>query len=217
MKYNILCFGDSNTWGYDPGTGQRLDKELRWPGVLARELGENYNVIEDSISGCTTVFSDPYDDLRNGKENLGHALAAHAPLSLLIISLGTNDLKYTNALGSSKGLNELLRRLDNVDGVYPVPSGIPNFPEGTKVLVISPIALHEEIYDRRPEAFLRSKYEESLLFAEYYEPVARAHKAYFLDAAKYAVPSVLDCVHMDVRSHTSLGCAIAEKIKEIFE
>ena len=66
----ILCYGDSNTWGYDPVTGERLGREERWPGVLARELGDGYAVIEEGLNGRTTVWDDPIDPYRNGREYL---------------------------------------------------------------------------------------------------------------------------------------------------
>ena len=217
MKKRILCYGDSNSWGYMPGTGTRYEENLRWPGIVSELLADSCLIIEDNISGRTTVFDDPYSDFRNGKTGLGYALAAHAPLDLVILSLGTNDLKYTDAVGSWKGLDELLRLLDHADACFPLPGGVSNFPQGLKVLVISPIPVHSRISDLRPESSFRNRYEESLKFAGYYEKAAKAHQAYFLNAADYASPSLTDCVHMDPESHLALGRAAAKKIREIFQ
>ena len=87
---SVLCFGDSNTWGYvDP-----------------------YHVIEEGLNGRTTVFDEPFRDGRNARTTLLAVLETHAPLDLLIIMLGTNDLKHhlnVSASESARGLGCLLQ------------------------------------------------------------------------------------------------------------
>jgi lysophospholipase L1-like esterase len=98
MTKTILCYGDSNTWGYVPGSdGERFDWDVRWPGVLQAELGEEYRVIEEGLSGRTTVLDNPLEPYRNGREYLIPCLQTHQPLDLVVIFLGTNDLldRYT--------------------------------------------------------------------------------------------------------------------------
>ncbi len=213
----ILCFGDSNTWGNMPGLGTRYPKDVRWTGILAKELGEEYEIIEDGLNGRTTVYDDYFVDYRNGKKGLGYSLCANAPIDLVILSLGTNDLKYTDAIGTYKGVEELLHFMTAAEVVckYPTSGGMI-FPDGLKVLVVSPIALHKDIAVKRPESAVADKYEESTRFAPYFCAVAERRGAYFLDAAMYAVPSEKDCIHMDVESHVSLGHGIAEKVRSIF-
>jgi lysophospholipase L1-like esterase len=90
----ILCYGDSNTWGYDPHTQERFSSRVRWTGVLARQLGEEYHMIEEGLSGRTTVWDDPVEGLhKNGKNYLLPCLESHQPIDLVILMLGTNDLK----------------------------------------------------------------------------------------------------------------------------
>ncbi len=91
MKH-LLCFGDSNTWGYVPGSGQRFPLQVRWPGVLQARLGSRWRVIEEGLNGRTTIHQDPERDGRNARLFLGPLLESHAPLDLLILMLGTNDL-----------------------------------------------------------------------------------------------------------------------------
>lgn len=213
----ILCYGDSNTWGNMPGFGTRYPKDVRWTGILARELGEEFEVIEDGLNGRTTVFDDPYMDFRNGKKGLGYSLCANSPIDLVILSLGTNDLKYTGAVGAYKGVEELLHYMTAAEVVCNyATSGGKIFPNGLKVLVISPIALHQEIATRRPESSVFDKYGESVKFGPYFKAITEKYGAYFLDAAQYAQPSETDCVHMEPDSHERLGYAIAAKVSEIF-
>ena len=60
MKKRIVCFGDSNTWGYIPVTGERYDETIRWPARLQEMLGyERCTVVEEGLTGRTTVSAGP--------------------------------------------------------------------------------------------------------------------------------------------------------------
>jgi lysophospholipase L1-like esterase len=99
MTRTILCYGDSNTWGYAPGTeGERFPWEVRWPGVLQTELGAGYRVVEEGMGGRTTVLDNPLEPYRNGREYLIPCLESHHPLDLVVIFLGTNDLSDRYAM-----------------------------------------------------------------------------------------------------------------------
>ena len=95
---SILCYGDSNTWGCIPLPGldpaSRFPPATRWPGVLRRELGDGYWIVEAGLNGRTTVWDDPLEPHRNGRKLLLPTLLTHQPLDLVIIMLGTNDLKH---------------------------------------------------------------------------------------------------------------------------
>jgi hypothetical protein len=80
----ILCYGDSNTWGYEPATGKRFPEDMRWPGVLARELGSGFRVIEEALNGRTTVRDDPVEEYKSGKDYLTPTTSrlASSPLPL---------------------------------------------------------------------------------------------------------------------------------------
>ena len=95
-KIKILCYGDSNTWGYIPGTDhQRFSKDERWPGALQRMLGDKYEIIEEGLNSRTLVSVDKRRDRegRSGAEYLLPCLDTHDPIDLVIIMLGTNELK----------------------------------------------------------------------------------------------------------------------------
>lgn len=213
MKKRILCYGDSNTWGYIPGSGHRYDEDTRWTSILARELGENYTVIEDGLGGRTTVWEDPHVPCRNGREGLPYALLTARPVDLVILMLGTNDLPYTNAFGSSRGLSELVHRILNAGVFYKDSS--PIYPDAPKVLLLSPIHLHPDFAALQPEALHRDKYPESCRFAHFTQQVAESYGLPWMDAAEFAQPSAIDGVHMTPEGHIALGKAVAEKVREI--
>jgi lysophospholipase L1-like esterase len=98
----VLCYGDSNTWGSDPETGERFAPEVRWPGVLRQALGEGYWVVEEGLNGRTTVRDDPIEGAhKNGRTYLPACLEFHKPIDLVLIMLGTNDLKARFAASAS--------------------------------------------------------------------------------------------------------------------
>ena len=90
---NILCFGDSNTWGYSPADGTRYPLDIRWTGVLQKSLGADYRIIEEGLNGRTTFINEDERPLRSGSDVLQILLESHRPLDFVIIMLGTNDLK----------------------------------------------------------------------------------------------------------------------------
>ena len=99
MKNHIVCFGDSNTHGYcaDPADcadgGNRFNEDERWTCLLQKKLGADYLVLEEGLSGRTSVFSDPLHECMSGLDAIYSCLMSHEPVDLLIIMLGTNDTK----------------------------------------------------------------------------------------------------------------------------
>lgn len=210
---NILCFGDSNTWGYTPGTAVRYDQNTRWTGVLQKELGADYCIHEDGLNARTSVYEDPWSPWRLGKEALPIALVAQKPLALLVLMIGTNDLKFVDAYSAAKGAEALITL---AQAVQARKESSPVFPNGLKVLLVSPILL-DPCVANDPFGTLRNGAEESKKFAYYYRHVAEAKGVYFLDAAEFAQPSKIDGVHMEPESHLALGKAIAAEVRKILE
>ena len=108
----ILCYGDSNTWGYNPQTKKRYPYPLRWTSILQKELGSNYEVIAEGLNARTTIWDDPLQGkYLNGQRFLFTCLHTHKPLDLVIIFLGTNDLKerfQASALKVAQGVLTLV-------------------------------------------------------------------------------------------------------------
>ena len=88
---NILCFGDSNTWGYKPDKSGRYDENIRWTGLLQKKLGSGYHIIEEGLCGRTTVFQDELREGRRGLDLIGVTVEMHNPIDLMFIMLGSYD------------------------------------------------------------------------------------------------------------------------------
>ena len=206
---NILFYGDSNTWGFDPGTTLRYPYENRWTTVCAGLLGSGYNCIPAGMNGRTTAFDDPVKGARNGTKGLDYALQTHKPLDLMVIMLGTNDLKYTDAAGSAAGMERLVELALTANQRYNLSS--PVFPKDcTSILLISPVLLKAHVGPREDDI------SESAKLSGLYQRIADRFHLPFMDAALYASPSEIDGVHLSLKANETLGIAIAEKIKSLY-
>lgn len=210
---NILCFGDSNTWGYTPGTAVRYDIHTRYTGVMQDVLGPDYRILEDGSNARTTVYEDLWTPWRLGSVALPIALVAQKPVDLLIIHLGTNDMKFVDAYMASKGAETLI---NIAKSVHDRKESSEVFTNGNmKILLVSPIEMDPCVADDEFST-LRNGAAESRKFAKYYRHVAEQKGVYFFDAASVAAPSKVDGIHMEPEDHRALGEALAQKVREIF-
>jgi lysophospholipase L1-like esterase len=210
MKH-ILCFGDSNTWGYSPQDGSRFPPNVRWTGTLQKTLGADYNIIEEGLNGRTTFINEEGEDarpFRSGSDVFSMILESHRPLDLVTIMLGTNDLKLEFNLSVEKiaqGVKELCEIVLSSEYL------IDNPP---KLLLISPIHIGSTIQPDQEEFFEQAR-EKSYQFAEHYQRVAEELGIHFLDAAKIVSPSDGEGVHWDADQHIKFGKVLAQKATEI--
>lgn len=205
----ILCYGDSNTWGHIPGTGERYSPDIRWPGVLQKELGDGYKIIEEGLCGRTTVWDDPLSEYRNGKDYLVPCLDTNAPIDLVILMLGSNDLKMrfsSPALTIAMGAGVL------VDTIQKSGAGINGEPP--QVLLIAPPPINPVPGSEVDEDFAGG-ISKSQKFGEYYRSVADEHESAFLDSSLVISPSAVDGLHLDPQAHKALGLAVADIVKII--
>jgi lysophospholipase L1-like esterase len=204
----IVCFGDSNTWGADPLQGSRFNRLQRWPGILRNILGEQYGVIEEGLCGRTTIYEDPAEDYKCGKDYIVPCLQSHTPVDLVIIMLGTNDLKkrfLLSACDIAKGAGLLVDLVQQ--------SSYPGGYQAPQVLLIAPPPIFE--VGQFKEMF-EGGAATSLQFGAYYAGTAAKSGCHFLDAGKIISSSPVDGIHFDAREHAKLGTAVAEKVMEIF-
>jgi lysophospholipase L1-like esterase len=203
----VLCYGDSNTWGYDPRTQGRYPRDVRWPGVLRRELGEGYLVIEEGLNGRTTVWDDPIEGYKNGMSYLIPCLETHKPIDLVAIMLGTNDLKMRFSVPAFDIANGAGVLVDVVQKSAAGPGGGP-----PQVLLLAPPAV-ARLTDFA-EMFEGAE-PKSARFADHYRRVAEERGCAFLDTADVVVSSDLDGIHLEESEHGKLGRAVAYRVKVI--
>lgn len=205
----VLCYGDSNTYGYIPETGMRYDRDVRWTGRLQKLLGSDYSVIEEGCNGRTTVRDDPVDGWKNGLDYLKPCLNSHKPVDIVILMLGSNDLKETFHVSASEIASGAGILVDVIKEFTSIKQGfVP------KIILVSPTRIGEKIADSPfYGAFYERAIEESKHFGEYYAKVAKEKDCIFFDAAKYIEPSEFDSLHLAPKAHAVLAEKLYECIK----
>lgn len=197
----VLCYGDSLTWGYDPENRARHALEDRWPSALAASLGEGVHVVADGLNGRTTAFDDYTGDCdRNGARTLPTVLHTHAPLDLVIIMLGSNDMKPALA-GTAHSASKGMRRLLQLIRLHAWPVADQEPPQ---ILVVSPPPLVETA-DPDFAAMFEGGVVESAMLASFYADLADETGAGFFDAGSVAECSSIDGVHLDAKNTRAIG------------
>ncbi len=206
----IVCYGDSNTYGYVPETGLRYPREVRYPGRLQILLGEDYAVIEEGCNGRTTIHDDPVDGWKNGLDYLKPCLNSHKPVDVVILMLGSNDLKAAFHLSAK----------EIADGAAVLVDVIRKFTEEKQgfipqIILVSPPEIGAGIR-KSPfyGAFYEEAVDESKKFPEYYRAVAEKYGCIFFNAAEYIEPSETDSLHLTPEGHKVLAEKLFEVVRE---
>ncbi|MGD0639287.1 MAG: SGNH/GDSL hydrolase family protein [Roseiarcus sp.] len=203
----IVAFGDSNTWGYDPKSATRFEPDVRWTGVMQRELGPGHRVVEEGLNGRTTVFDDPIEPDRRGADYLPPCLRSHAPLDCLIIALGCNDMKtrFSATPGDIANGAERLVRIARAEALGPGGAA-------PAILLVAPPPIGE--LTELAEMFEGAR-EKSLVLARRYRDVAERQRVGFVDAGQFIACSNLDGIHFEAEAHAILGRAMAEAVRMV--
>lgn len=208
-KKRAICFGDSNTWGYRGDIGGRYDDDARWTQIAQRELGEGYMIVEEGLSGRTTVFHDPLNEGLCGIDYLLPCLLSHQPIDLLTIMLGTNDTKERFS-ASPQNIADGLDRLIQKAKTAAVWRG------ESKFLIIAPIIIDERCYISPVAGEMGSRcVEKSRELPRLMKQYAQQNGHAFLDCNDYSGVNDVDFMHLTLEGHASLGKAVGAKIKEL--
>lgn len=196
----VLCYGDSLTWGYDAAGPGRHAPEDRWPNVLQAALGADVAVIAEGLNGRTTAFDDHLGSAdRNGARILPVLLTTHSPIDLVILMLGSNDMKpwvSGRAISAKQGIGRLV---DIIRGhVYPLNEDAPD------ILIVAPPPL-VETGDPDFAAMFEGGIEQSHMLASLYSDLADQISCGFFDAGSAAQTTPLDGVHLDAANTRAIG------------
>ncbi|OSP53945.1 SGNH/GDSL hydrolase family protein [Pseudoruegeria sp. SK021] len=206
---SILCFGDSNTHGTRPlavlGEMARLDHSHRWPGVMAAALGPDWSVIEEGQPGRTITHDDPVEGAhKNGLTVLPALLETHRPLDLVIVMLGTNDLKHRFAVTPL----DIARSAGRLLSVIRASNAGPNGAAPATLLICPPPIVEAGSLSEMFEGGAAK----SQVLASRFAAIAEMMQVPFLDAGACAEVDLLDGIHLTEASHGRLGVSVAEAV-----
>ncbi len=213
MSTSIVCFGDSNTYGYNPENGGRYDENIRWPKVLAKLLGEDFEIFEEGQNGRTIANADPWEGgTKCGMDYVLPMLETKRP-DILIIMLGSNDLKTKFSLPAA----DIAGSLQNM--LMKIRAYCENYIScrEMKILIISPPALSEPFSESCFATFFRhdDPVERSRELAKWYKPVADQYGCSFLNATEAISAGNADHLHLDPEGHDKLARMVKDKIDEM--
>jgi len=201
----ILCYGDSNTWGYVPTTDTRYPRDVRWPGALQNLLGQGFDVISEGLCGRTLVAEDPKKPHRTGITHLKAILESADPVDLIIVMLGTNDIKSTYNLSAQQIAAHLEQ---TIELIRDPKNEVEKVPE---ILIICPspvlIPANGNLDPRMQRGVEISRELPAL-----YKNVAEKYACQFMNAGDFVSFGLIDGYHFDAESHLKLATAIRDQI-----
>jgi lysophospholipase L1-like esterase len=206
-RISVLCYGDSNTYGYDPNTGGRYPYDKRWTTLLGEMLGSRYEVIPEGLNGRTTAYDRPGAAWKNGISSFTACLGTHKPVDYIIIMLGTNDCNAGLGLSAEQiagGMETLVRIVE--DEAPGLQGYVP------EIIVAAPAAIQGD-YERSPFAFelTPESVQKSIDIGPLYREVAARHMTRFADATS-GIEVSPDCEHLTEEGHRQIAKLFYETI-----
>lgn len=208
----VLCYGDSNTWGQKPDKSGRYPANIRWTGVLQQLLGNGYYIVEEGLGSRTTDLEYGKKPGRNGKTYFQPCLESYSPFSILVLMLGSNDLKIEFDRSPQQIAQAISGLFDDIRQYGVAPEG-----EKIQTILTSPILIDsgaprfKEFYEG---VYSDGSAQKSKELANELQKVSENRGCKFIDAAKYAHPGE-DGLHMAEESNTPLAEAFAKVIKDL--
>ena len=208
--YHILCFGDSNTHGYNGEPGGRFPYEKRWTGILAQRLGPEYRVIEEGLNGRTTGFAERGKKYKDPVPYLAPCMLSHMPLDLVIVMLGTNDTKpvfNASVEELARSMRKLMLRVRNYLRVR---------EQRGRVLLTAPVPMTDGVLSSGIEFDLTSV-EKSRQLAPLYRSLAKELEVDFWDAGTAGIELCGDGCHFSERGHRKFAQEMERRVRVIFD
>lgn len=201
----ILCFGDSNTYGYIPNNGARYDKNTRWTGVLLLLSHGKFEIIEDGCNNRTAFAANPAGKIFTGYEILPELLTDD--FEAVVLAIGINDTQFLYNLSSI----EIASGVEKLINIVKVKS-----PQA-KIILVAPSILTDDVLNGNFAClFDRTSIEKSRQLPLLYQKIAEKQNIEFLDLNSVAKTSSLDGLHYAPEQHLKIAQAIFTILSELF-
>ena len=208
----VLCFGDSNTWGFDPASGDRFPKNIRWVGRLANLLGDDFDLISEGLNGRTAAGPEPVMRLNSAYDDLTVALRSHKPIDHVVLMLGTNDFKRRFARSENDiatGLGQLIDLVLKSDEVVGKPS--------TRLTLVAPLSIRlDGSLDPAQAESRTAEFKDAVGVSERLPNVladlAKDRGCAFLDPNETLKSSERDAIHWEAETHEAFADLLAGRL-----
>ena len=218
-RKNVLCYGDSNTWGYIPGSidfntmqVKRYDETERWTGRLQSLFEGNINIIEEGLNGRTTNIEEDDAPGRNGKTYLLPCLYSHAPLDLVILWLGVNDFK----IASNRTAYETANGLDGLIRMIQTSSAGPDMLRSPDVLLIGyPQVANENWRDASNKTVFSGAIVKSKQYIDLCREIADKRECHYIDMDAHIQLTDIDGIHLGASEHAMVADLLFDKLSGI--
>ena len=199
----IICYGDSNTFGYSPLDGSRFDENTRWTGILQKSLGSDYEVVNEGMCDRTGFVDNPKGFLFSAQRHFPKMLSKTDSIDFLILAIGTNDLQFQYNI-SFNAVEKGLETLINIAQT-----------KVKKIIIIPPVILDEKILEGAFNfQFDQSSIVKSRKIGRIFRQLANVYQCKIFDINKFVSPSALDGLHYDENSHKIIAEKILSFIKQ---
>ncbi len=200
----ILCYGDSNTYGYNPFDGSRYDEKARWTALLQSKLGSEYEIIEEGTCDRTGFVDNPKGVLFSAQKHFSQLVASLDSINLIIIALGTNDLQFQYKIDNEtieQGLENLILTAKT---------------KTERVVLIPPVILNEKVL----EGYFNFQFDETSITksqkaGKIYEKLAQIHNCKIFDINNYTKPSDVDGLHYSEKEHKIIADELSKMLAEL--
>lgn len=198
----IICYGDSNTFGFNPKDSSRFDENTRWTAILQKNLGMEYKVTNEGMCDRTGFVNNPKGTEYSAQKHFPEMLSKINSIDILILAIGTNDLQfqYDISVGAiEKGLENLIKLAQ---------------PKAKYIIIIPPVVLSEKIL----EGFFNFQFDKTSIvkskkIGKIYRQITNAYHCNYFDINKFTKPSDLDSLHYDKKSHKIIADKLTEYCK----
>lgn len=202
----IICYGDSNTFGFNPANGSRYDSNSRWTGILSELLGDEFKIAEEGCNNRTGFFINPDGILQSGQKHLPQCLEKHKSFDIFILALGTNDLQKIFDIDekiAENGLTNIIKLIKKHN---------PN----ARIIIVPPVVLTEDVLKGTfSYQFDEKSVKNSNLIQKKYAICAEKENCEIIDFNQYVTPSKIDGLHFDEMAHKIMAEQIANQINNI--
>ena len=200
----IICYGDSNTFGFNTVDNSRFDENTRWTSVLQKKLGAEYEVINEGMCDRTGFVANPKGFIFSAQEHFPELISQTGEIDILILWVGTNDLQSQYDISS-----EIIEKgLDNLINIAKA--------KAKNIIIIPPVILNEKILDGNfSYQFDRTGIVKSRKIGDIFKTMANIYNCKYFDINKITIPSDIDGLHYDENSHKLIGKKMADFIHKI--